>query len=705
MSWKRASAVIATAVLAATTPAWGQARAGDEFRVNAFTPYNQLGASVARDGRGNFVVAWDDRFDYVVKGQRFDRAGSRVGAQFSVNVPYGFFPAMAMSPKGDFVVVWTNYPDGSYFGIRGRRFDANANPLGNEFQVNTTTADYQIVPNAAFDGQGNFVVVWWSREQDGSDYAMVGQRFSAQGFRRGVEFVVNTYTTGSQYLGDISSDAAGNFVIAWTSDPGTDGSGYSVNGQRYDANGVPLGANFLINSYTTGDQFSVAVAHAPDGSFVAAFASTQTDAPGNVFAKRYDTGGNPIGGEFQVNTTTADLQGYADIAMDALGNFVVSWNDVLNDGNGRGVFARRFLADGTPRGTDFLVNTYTTGDQIPNPFATNAASDAVGNFIITWDSPQLPGAGQDTFAQRYGGLHPNSMLADPSGNLVWEPGETAEVRPNWFNANGASQTPGGGLSGLTGPAGATYSITDGTAVYPAIANNASADCTDCYGVSVSNPPTRPVQHWHASAIETLTPASQGQQKRWTLHIGSSFTDVPTSNTFYRFIETLLHHGITGGCGGTNYCPSTSTTRDQMSVFVLVAKEGAGYLPPACTTPVFADVPASNPFCRFIEELARRGVVGGCGGGNYCPTAAVTRDTMAVFVLRTLDPALNPPNCTTPVFADVPASNLFCRWIEELARRGVVSGCGGGNYCPTAPVTREQMGVFISSTFSLTLYGP
>jgi hypothetical protein len=80
--------------------------------------------------------------------------------------------------------------------------------------------------------------------------------------------------------------------------------------------------------------------------------------------------------------------------------------------------------------------------------------------------------------------------------------------------------------------------------------------------------------------------------------------------------------------------------------------------------------------------------------------------MAIFVLRTLDPALNPPACVAPnMFADVPDTSPFCRWIEELATRGVVTGCGGNNYCPTASVTREQMGVFISSTFGLTLYGP
>jgi hypothetical protein len=80
--------------------------------------------------------------------------------------------------------------------------------------------------------------------------------------------------------------------------------------------------------------------------------------------------------------------------------------------------------------------------------------------------------------------------------------------------------------------------------------------------------------------------------------------------------------------------------------------------------------------------------------------------MAVFVLVTLDPTLNPPACAPPnTFNDVPETSPFCRWIEELAARGVVSGCGGGNYCPTDPVTREQMGVFLTETFGLTLYGP
>jgi hypothetical protein len=122
--------------------------------------------------------------------------------------------------------------------------------------------------------------------------------------------------------------------------------------------------------------------------------------------------------------------------------------------------------------------------------------------------------------------------------------------------------------------------------------------------------------------------------------------------------------------------------------------------------LFADVDPSNPFCPWIEELARRGVVVGCGGGLYCPSQPVSREAAAVIVLATLEaPGYQPPACSAPVFSDVPVTSPYCRWIGELARRSVVSGCGGGHYCATAPTTREQGAVFVAAGFALLLYGP
>jgi len=180
-----------------------------------------------------------------------------------------------------------------------------------------------------------------------------------------------------------------------------------------------------------------------------------------------------------------------------------------------------------------------------------------------------------------------------------------------------------------------------------------------------------------------------------------FLDVPPSNGFRPFVSTLARNGVTGGCGGGNYCPDSPVTRAQMAVFLLVSKEGTGYAPPPCVTPKFGDVPCSNPFAAWINELATRGITGGCGGGNYCPNSAVSREQMAVFLLLTKEPpGYTPPPCTTPTFGDVPCSSPYAKWIYELVARGITGGCGSGNYCPTSSVTRGQMAVFLVTTFGL-----
>ena len=181
--------------------------------------------------------------------------------------------------------------------------------------------------------------------------------------------------------------------------------------------------------------------------------------------------------------------------------------------------------------------------------------------------------------------------------------------------------------------------------------------------------------------------------------------MPRADPFYRFVETALHRGVTAGCRGGLYCPGSDTTRAHAAVFLLLARESAEYRPWDICRESFSDVPSGNPFCIWIQQLALEGVVTGCGGGRFCPEAAVTREQMAVMILRTLDRGMSPPACVVPQFADVPATSPFCRWIEELARRGIVTGCGGGRYCPQAPVTRGQTAVFLVQAFGLRLYGP
>jgi hypothetical protein len=112
-----------------------------------------------------------------------------------------------------------------------------------------------------------------------------------------------------------------------------------------------------------------------------------------------------------------------------------------------------------------------------------------------------------------------------------------------------------------------------------------------------------------------------------------FADVPCPSIFADWIEALADEGITGGCGGGNFCPGNPVRRDQMAPFLLKAQHGSSYVPPGCTG-VFADVACPSLFADWIEQLAAEQITGGCGGGNYCPLTNANRGQMAVFVVKT-----------------------------------------------------------------------
>jgi hypothetical protein len=182
---------------------------------------------------------------------------------------------------------------------------------------------------------------------------------------------------------------------------------------------------------------------------------------------------------------------------------------------------------------------------------------------------------------------------------------------------------------------------------------------------------------------------------------ADFFDVPQSHPFHEFVEALVRARVTAGCGGGFYCPDQAVARAQMAVFLLTSLNGPGFVPPPATGTVFNDVGAFDFAAAFIEALAAAQVTAGCGGGNYCPNDPVTREQMAVFLLRTLEgPTYTPPDCSVPTFGDVPCSSPFARWIEELFLRGITAGCGTGLYCPLSAVSRGQMAVFLTETFAL-----
>ena len=317
-------------------------------------------------------------------------------------------------------------------------------------------------------------------------------------------------------------------------------------------------------------------------------------------------------------------------------------------------------------------------------------------------------------------------------NGILEPGETVMLTPSWLCGEACTGTvwTTGQLTAFTGPAGFTYSLPDSFGVYGYGLYGNTVDCEsswhNCYLVQVSAGP-RPATHVDATVTETL---NIGTIKTWTLHIGSSFPDVPTTYWSYPHVEALLHSGITAGCGGGNYCPTVSVDRWQMAVFLAKAETGND-VPVSGTVPgmgdydcvagghsVFGDVAPTDAGCRFIHYIAAAGITVGCGDGDYCPVSPVTRWQMAVFLAKADAGSGVPVSGTVPgmgdydcvaggqsVFADVAPEDGGCKHIHYIAAKGITVGCGNGNYCPATEVSRDQMAVFITKAYGLQLYGP
>jgi hypothetical protein len=406
---------------------------GSEFQVNTYTTSHQIterrgGRVVAADANGNFVVVWSD---YVqdgwfggVYGQRFDANGTPIGDEFRVNSYTPLtqrFPSVASGAAGNFVVVWDNQTSRNLMDIVGQRFDHTGTPQGPRFQANTYVENYQNFASVASDASGNFVVVWQSWSQDGSHEGIFGQRFDSSGIRRGQEFQANSYTFHMQMFPSVASDATGNFVVVWESWR-QDGSAMGTFGQRYDSAGAPRGGEFRVNSNTVGNQAVPAVAMDPNGAFIVVWSADDGNTWG-IFGQRYDSAGARRGGEFRINSYTTGTQFWPTVASDAAGNFVVTWRSDLQDGSGRGVFGQRFDAAGVPQGSEFQVNSYTTDDQnYPSVAATGT-----NQFVVVWQSYGQDGSLLGVFGQRYAFAGQTITVLSPNTNVNWRMGSVKEI--------------------------------------------------------------------------------------------------------------------------------------------------------------------------------------------------------------------------------------------------------------------------------------
>jgi len=180
-----------------------------------------------------------------------------------------------------------------------------------------------------------------------------------------------------------------------------------------------------------------------------------------------------------------------------------------------------------------------------------------------------------------------------------------------------------------------------------------------------------------------------------------FADVSQNYWAFQEIEKLYESQITSGCGNWNFCPLDYVTRAQLAVFLEKCIYGADYSPPLATGNIFNDVSSAYWAASWIEQLYKDGITSGCGNGNFCPNNTVTRDQMAVLLLRSkYGSDYLPPSATGLIFNDISKNHWAAAWIEQLYHENITSGCGNGNFCPNNTVTRDQMAVFLVRTFGL-----
>ena len=189
---------------------------------------------------------------------------------------------------------------------------------------------------------------------------------------------------------------------------------------------------------------------------------------------------------------------------------------------------------------------------------------------------------------------------------------------------------------------------------------------------------RPALHWDATFEETLSDTSV---RSWPLHVGRSFSDVPSTRGDYRYVETVLHRGHHVRLRRDVFCPD-ATSRGR--------RWPSSSCGPSTARPTYLPRRRAR-----LRRRARRSVRGGLDrAARRRGHHGRLRQRSELLPERSGDPGADgglPPEdgarsswvppAASGDFTDVPVANPFAPWVEALKDEGVTAGCGTG-YCPT-----------------------
>jgi len=373
-----------------------------EFQVNTHTTNKQENPAIAMDGAGNFVVVWNsylqDKSSNGIFGQRFDQNCNLLGEEFQVNTTSSGNqkePSVAMDTFGNFVVVWQGpgTAEEDKEDIFARRFGSNGWPLGSEFRVNTSINDKQLCPRVTTNNGDSFVIIWESvNVPEEGKKAICSQLYNSNGLKIGTEFVVSDGPSDGRYP-DAAMDSQGNFAVVWMQDKSSN----SIMGRLYNADGSAKAEPFEVSTIRFSSVTQPSISMSREGRFVVAWdGDPELAGLDDIHARMFEADGTAIGEQFIVNTTFEGPQQNPKVAMNNRRQFIVVWDTKIDpDINEREIFAQRYDSIGEAIGDEFQVNTYIEADQKRPAVAMGQGP----NFVTTWQSYGQDGSGYGVFGR------------------------------------------------------------------------------------------------------------------------------------------------------------------------------------------------------------------------------------------------------------------------------------------------------------------
>ncbi len=221
------------------------------------------------------------------------------------------------------------------------------------------------------------------------------QRLSAAGQKLGAEFRANQFANFNQRDAALASLENGNFVVAWVSEQQRFQNSVDIYARIFNSLGNPLGNEFRVNTVDRPGG-SPAVTAIAGGGFTICWAEKAAERANgqDIICRTFDSGGNPGGDAVGVNTFTYGDQ-FSPSIVKAGAQQIVVWTSMGQDGSWQGVFGRA-LNGSSPAGDEFRINISTPFNQMQGQIA----ADGNGRALITW-SGYTTENGFDLFGRLY----------------------------------------------------------------------------------------------------------------------------------------------------------------------------------------------------------------------------------------------------------------------------------------------------------------